>query len=300
MFSHRPQPIAEHEAKGDTARIYHEIRQTLRVSGVNLNFRTWAGYPTFFPAMWAAMQPLAASEAFESASSELRAHAAELARTLPALEINAPVGESQRFQIARALALYHYINPKLLLFTVIVRRALQGKPATDVAIPSVDLGRKVPFGPPPTMAPMEMVEERPADAEVRRVFRDLQKTLRLASLNSDYRTLALWPEYLSPAWAALKPVVRSDAYRESVATLGREAMRLAHTFPEPHSLHARRLDKRGERVASLVETTERFERLLPGLILHIALWSQSWSPAADLRQSPYPLTTGDVEPLRGM
>jgi hypothetical protein len=146
MFSRRPQPIAEHEAKGDTARIYHEIRQTLRVSGVNLNFRTWAGYPTFFPAMWAAMQPLAASEAFESASSELRAHAAELARTLPALEINAPVGESQRFHIARALALYHYINPKLLLFTVIVRRALQGKPATDVAIPSVDLGRKVPSG----------------------------------------------------------------------------------------------------------------------------------------------------------
>lgn len=281
----------------ETARVYHEIRQTLRVTGVNLNFRTWAGYRTFFPAMWAAMQPIAASQAFESASSELRAQAADLARTLPALALDTTPGESQQFQIARALALYHYINPKLLLFTVIVRRGLQGERASAVA---VDLGPRVPFGAPPTMAAMEMVDERPDDAEVRRVFRDLQKTLRLASVNSDYRTLALWPEYLSAAWAALKPVVRSDTYRESVTTLGREAMRLAHGFPVPTSLNARRLEKRGERVASLIETTLGFERLLPGLIMNIALWSQSSLPSDDLRKSPFPLTAGDFQPLRGM
>lgn len=52
MSSRKSRPIAEHEAHGDTARIYHEIRQTLRVSGVNLNFRTWATFPHFFSAMW--------------------------------------------------------------------------------------------------------------------------------------------------------------------------------------------------------------------------------------------------------
>lgn len=110
MFT-QPQPVAEHEARGGTKRIYHEIRQTLRVSGVNLNFRTWAGFPQFFAAMWEAMQPIAASRAFETAGDELRARAADLVLTLPALRARPSLGESQRFQIERALALYHYVNP---------------------------------------------------------------------------------------------------------------------------------------------------------------------------------------------
>src|ERR671910_2398512 len=112
MVGRKPQPIAEHEARGDTARIYHEIRQTLRVTGVNLNFRTWAGFPVFFPVMWTAMQPVAASRAFESASDALRSRAVDLALELPRLHVSAALGESQRYQIARALALYDYINPK--------------------------------------------------------------------------------------------------------------------------------------------------------------------------------------------
>ena len=32
---------------------------------------------------------------------------------------------------------------------------------------------------------------------------------RSSSINSDYRTLALWPDYLAAAWARLKPIVAS-------------------------------------------------------------------------------------------
>ena len=40
---------------------------------------------------------------------------------------------------------------------------------------------------------MDMVAEEPEDETVREVFRDIKTTLDLPNINSDYRTLALWP-----------------------------------------------------------------------------------------------------------
>jgi hypothetical protein len=282
--------VDEHGARGDTARVYHEIRQTLRVSGVNLNFRTWAAFSYFFPAMWAAMQPVAGSRAFESASDDLRARAADLVLTLPALRTGTAVGESQRFQIEGALALYHYINPKLLLFTVLVRRGLHGERTASGQHGAIDLAARVPLGPPPSMAAMEMVDEKPGDKRLRRLFTDIKKTLQLSSVNSDYRTLALWPDYLEPSWAALKPVVQTEAYREAAVVLGDDARNAADRFPTPPGLDIRRLAARGEDTRALVDVTDRFERLLPGLILNIALFARDWWRDDRLRSSPFPLT----------
>jgi hypothetical protein len=290
MFGHRKQPIDEHQARGETSRIYHEIRQTLRVSGVNLNFRTWAAFPRFFSAMWAAMQPVAASRTFESASDALRARAADLALTLPILHVRAPLGESQRFQIERALALYHYINPKLLLFTVLVRRGLAGERQESSQTDPTELEARVPFGPPSGMAAMEMVAEKLDDRRLRPLFGDIIRTLQLSSINSDYRTLALWPDYLEPAWAALKPVVRMDAYRQAADALGGHAQSTAGRLPTPSGIEFRRLAAQGENTTALMAVTEQFERLLPALILNIGLFARDWWPEERLRSSPYPLT----------
>jgi len=290
MLRQPPQPVDEHGARGDTARIYHEIRQTLRVSGVNLNFRTWAAFSHFFPAMWAAMQPVAGSRAFELASDDLRARAADLVLTLPALRTGAPVGESQRFQIEWALALYHYVNPKLLLFTVLVRRGLHGERTASGQPGATDLAARVPFGAPRSMAAMEMVDENPSDKRLRRLFSDIKKTLQLSSINSDYRTLALWPDYLEPAWGALKPVVQTEAYREAAVALGDHARAAADRFPTPQGFDLRRLGARGEQTQALSDVTERFERLLPPLILNVGLFARDWWPDDRLRPSPFPLT----------
>jgi hypothetical protein len=298
MFGRPPQPIAEHEARGDTARIYHEIKQTLRVTGVNLNFRTWAAFPRFFPAMWAAMQPTAASQAFESGADDVRACAAELARELPPLEIQTRIGQSQRFHIQGTLALYHYINPKLLLFTVLVRRGLAGETPPAASTPTV-LGPKVPFGAPAEMAAMEMVDDRPGDRRLRRIFRDIQQTMRLTSINSDYRTLALWPDYLEPAWALLKRIVRTDGYQQSGAMVAKSAAAAADRLPTPVSLDLRRVRGRGADAQALMEATARFERLLPPLILNIALLGREWWPGDELRRSPFPIADAPTDPTRG-
>jgi hypothetical protein len=293
MFSRTPQPIAEHEARDETARIYHEIRQTLRVSGVNLNFRTWAGFEHFFPAMWSAMQPIAASQAFESASDAVRARAADLASSLPACQLRANVGESQRYQIQKALALYHYINPKLLLFTLLVQRGLTGQRPTSASM-AAELTPQVPFGPPPQMPAMEMVDETPSARRLRHVFRDIKKTMRLSSINSDYRTLALWPDYLDPAWAALKRIVRTQEYGQAAGAVAQEAASTADRFPTPASLDLRRMRARGDNAATLLEVTTRFERLLPPLMLNIALLAREFWPEDQLRRSPFPIISHDA------
>lgn len=300
MFTHTGRPIGEHEARGQTARIYHEIRQTLRVSGVNLNFRTWAGFPVFFPLMWEAMQPIAAAQAFETASDRLRARAVDLAFGLPALGVRAALGESQAYQLQQALALYHYINPKLLLFTILVGRGLQGSSRRS---PTAEGGRsdgrcdarllpRVPFGAPPNMAAMEMVDEAPDDPTLRRLFSEIRRTLRLSSLNSDYRTLALWPDYLDPAWSALAPVATSAAFADAQDALTREARQAADTLPVPAGMDLRLLAARGESAERVLETTVRFARLLPGLILNITLLSRDWRSAEHLRASPFPVGPG--------
>ena len=288
MLGGKPSPVAEHEARGDTARIYHEIRQTFRVSGVNLNFRTWAAFQTAFPIIWTAMQPIAAARSFETSSDELRARAVRLASSLPELRVEANLGESQRHQIRQALLLYHYVNPKLLLFTVILRRALAGVRAAGGSV-RIPPGPQVPFGAPATMAAMEMVDESPADPRLRRLFGDIRRTLRLPAINSDYRTLALWPDYLDPAWAALKPVAQGPDFAHAAETLARAAIAAAEWFPAPPELEMSRLRQAGEK-ASLLRVTRDFERVLPSLILNIALLARDWWGVDRLGESPFPVT----------
>jgi Halocarboxylic acid dehydrogenase DehI len=78
----RPKQIEEHEAAGEIERIYHEIRETLRVTGVtgvNLNFRIWARYEKFLPTMWEAVRPNVETCLFENAADQLRAEAVYIA-----------------------------------------------------------------------------------------------------------------------------------------------------------------------------------------------------------------------------
>jgi hypothetical protein len=285
----KPTPVAEHEADGDVERIYHEIKQTLRVTGINLNFRTWAGDEKFFVAMWEAVRPNAETRAFENAADRIRAEAVRAAATLGSVEAAARVhlGESQLYQLRAALHLYHYINPKLLLLTSAVRLALEGERFEADHETHVNLER-LERGEPEKMYPMEMVADEPDDPALRDLFDDIKRTLSLASINSDYRTLALWPEYLAAAWAGLKPIIARHAYRTAADELRQLARSLARTLPHPIPLSRQRVQDLGEDAEAILETTATFEQLLPPLILNIALCELDWLPADVLCRSPFP------------
>lgn len=296
----KPKPVAEHEARGEIERVYHEIRQVLRVTGVNLNFRTWAGYETFLPAMWDAVRPNAETRAFEDAADRVRAEAAGAAETLGRLNAaaEAGLGESQTFHVRTALDLYHYINPKLLVLTAAVRFALAGETIGKDGNAAAET-ELIDRGPPAGMYPMAMEAEDPDDDRLKELFADIRQTLALPSVNSDYRTLALWPDYLSAAWDRLKPIVQRREHQQAADQLRETARSLARDLPRPLELTRDRVEELGEDAEAVVETTERFEQLLPGLILNVALLEHDWRSGSDLSQSPFPAAARHVIASRG-
>lgn len=283
----RKGPVSERAASGETERIYHEIRQSLRVTGVNLIFRTWAANEPFLSAMWEELQPNVETRAFEEAADRIRAEAVRAALRLDRLGAweACDLGESQRWQLRRALDLYHYVNPKLLVLACAVGRALRGE-AVGGAGGSTE---RILRGPPAGMPPMEMVAERPDDRRLRRLFRDIVHTLGLSHINSDYRTMALWPDYLEEAWSRLSPIVRAGEYRSEAFALRQSAMQLARGLPFPVELPRDVLERMGEDPDELLETTEKFEHLLPPLILNVALCAVDASAdPQQLVESPFP------------
>ncbi len=283
----KPKPVDEYEAHGETERIYHQLRQTVRVTGVNLNFRTWAGFEHFFPAMWDTVQPNLETRIFEDAADQVRAqavHAADLLGRVGAVA-EADLGESQAFQVRAALNLYHYVNPKMLVLTSAVRLALEGESPGQPESTDVEL---IARGAPAGMYPMEMVDEDPESNQVEKVFRDIKKTLGLSQINSDYRTLALWPDYLEAAWKGLKPITQRDEYRTAADVLRERSRTLARRLPHPIPLSPEQVEALGEDADEVMQTTERFEQLLPGLILNIALLALDWAEPEALARSPFP------------
>jgi hypothetical protein len=177
------------------------------------------------------------------------------------------------------------VNPKLLVLTSAVRLALDGE---SLGKPGSTEPELIERGAPAAMYPMEVVDEDPESEQLETVFRDIKKTLKLSQVNSDYRTLALWPDYLEAAWEGLKPITRRDEHREAADALRERSRTLARRLPHPISLSREQVEALGEDADKVMQTTERFEQLLPSLILNIALLALDWTEAGVLARSPFP------------
>ncbi len=280
--------ISEYEAEGEIERIYHEIRQTLRVSGVNLIFRTWARNEKFLVALWETLRPNAGSRTCEVASDAVRAEAVMAAEQLGRLNVrqNVRLGESQTYHIQAALDLYHYIDPKLLVLISAVRLAFSREYVHEL-IEGAKFLEMIERGVPEKMYPMEMVDEDTKDERISDIFSDIKQTLSLPSIISDYRTLALWPDYLAEAWIRLKPLVDRPEYVQASEKVRQKAREGARQLPYP-ILSREQLDEMGEDVGDILETTEKFENLVAPLIVNISLLQLDWHGRERLMLSPFP------------
>jgi len=266
----RPKQVSEREAHGDVERVLHEMRQVLRVTGVDVTVRTWAGFERFLVAMWEVMGPNAETRAFESAADEVRARAVEVAERLGPLGAweAARLGESQRYHVRGALELYHYLDPKLLVFTSAVKLALQGSPVG--AVQPWGSAQRIERGAPARMMAMEWEAERPEDKRVRGLLEDIQETVGPPSLPGEFRTLALWPEYLEAAWARLAPRMKGEEWGRACDALLDTSRRLARALPYEVALSRGRVAGLSEDVEAIQRVTEQLEWRLPVLVLGMA------------------------------
>ncbi|WNG32468.1 hypothetical protein F0U61_01730 [Archangium violaceum] len=281
-----PKQVSEREAHGDVERVLYEMRQSLRVTGLDVTVRTWAGFERFLVGMWEAMGPNTETRAFESAADEVRAQAAEAVNRLGRLGAWAAVrlGESQRYQLRGALELYHYLNPKMLVFTSAVKLALQDERVG--ALQPLGSAERIARGPPPRMMAMEWVPEWPDDARLRRLFTDILETVGPPSVPGEFRGLALWPEYLEAAWERLRPRMKGEPWARACDALLATSRRLARGLPYEVALSRERLVVLREDVEVIQRVTDQFEWRLPVLVLGMATLV---SDVGDLeRRLPFP------------
>lgn len=282
----RPRQVSEREASGDVERVLHEMRQTLRVTGLDVTVRTWAGFERFLVAMWEAMGPNTETRAFESAGDALRARAVDAVDRWERLGAwdAVPLGESQRHHLRGALELYHYLNPKMLVFTSAVQLALQDEAVG--ALQPLGSAERIERGAPERMMAMEWVSERPDDARLRKLFTDILESVGPPSLPGEFRALALWPRYLEVAWERLKPRLRSEEWARASDTLLAMSRHLARGLPYEVALSAERLVVLNEDAEVIQRVTAQCEWRLPMLVLAMAALV---SDVGDLeRRLPFP------------
>ncbi|MDC4223944.1 MAG: hypothetical protein MPW15_06870 [Candidatus Manganitrophus sp.] len=286
----KTKPIQEYEAEGETERIYYEIRQTLRVSGVPQLFCSWAGHGRFLPLVWNALQPNAETRAFEEASDRLRAEAARLIKPMEKPEVSRHVrlGESQTYHIRASLDLYHYLYPKLLLLSAAVQLALAGGRIGKEETRELE---RIERGAPAGMIAMELAPEEPHDPRLRELFEEMKKISKPPVVIMDIRTLALWPDYLIEARNRLMPIVVGWGYKQAMERLGEAARKEARRLPYAVSIPREKMKgvvPDGEQIAAL---TSGFERAYARCILNIGLLECDWKDPDLLVASPFPASS---------
>lgn len=286
-----PRPVGEREATGDLELIYHEVRQVLRVPGVSVCIRALAGEPRWFASLWTELGPILETTSFEASSDLLRIASVELASGLVdafgpvEARARAGLGPSQRHQLDAALALHHYLGPKLLLLHATLRLGLsEGATAPGRTAP----GDRIVRGPPISMAPLELVPDPPSDPKLARVFDELRRTFGLEHVPSLHAHLAMWPRYLSLATRGLERVTLTTKFEHAREALHDHALELAARLPRPLATGRGHLRKMASGPGRLVELISALDRAAPVLCLETSLLALEVIPASLLAASPFP------------
>ncbi|MCP3099305.1 halocarboxylic acid dehydrogenase DehI family protein [Myxococcus sp. K15C18031901] len=281
----RVRQVSEREATGAVERVYHELRRTMRVTGVDVSLRTWAAFPRFFVAMWEALGPSVETRAFEESAQGLWARTLEATVGWEVLGAwnAADLGPSQRFHARGILELYEAMQPRVALMVAAVRLALRGEPVGRGGRSGTV--ERVERGALPRMAAMEWAPERPPDARLRALYSDIVKRVGHPGVPGEYRALACWPEYLEAVWSRLGPVMRDEAYARATEGLRAVMRQKARDLPFEVALSRQRVTSLGEDADAVLRLTDALEERLPGLLVNLALMVQD---VPDILRQPIP------------
>lgn len=234
--------IAEDDARGDTARIYAEIRETIGI--VNLIWRHLATIDGALGWAWAALGPAYASGAITAHADHLRATARSLLQPIEAVpsEVLHCLGLSDKAcrAIADIVASYDRGNAANLVATEALLQRVGAMPGLDeAATPAVSRAptgkgrRKAAL---PSLAPILALQDLdgPTAALVGRL-NELCSTHDRPILVSIYRHLGHWPAFLALAWTQIAPLVANHRLDECATQIDRlgwdEAAQLAASLP---------------------------------------------------------------------
>jgi hypothetical protein len=264
--------VSEAQAQGRTREIYAEIREALGLAHVNLLFQAYGGYPEFLDVFWRTFKPIIASGQFFEVGERLRAYAytdmhnyfevPDLCLEMTGLKFS----EGAREELTEVTDMFLYTDPLMLLITVTLIQALEGPVGAAVEAKRAE-------HPVFTRRPV-MVDEEAAPNIIKQIYEDMKRTIDMPVVNSDFRALARWPDFLRALWNTLKPMLDSPVYQQALNGLRETAWGLSRELPGPVELSASTLQEAGvdeEEISSIVRITELFVRGLSKMTLNVAV-----------------------------
>lgn len=280
-------PIPEHRADEELSPVYRDVKTTLGVPWVGVIMQAVAHYRPLFMESWRQLRPSARSHFFESRCDGIRLQAwEEMANAFsiaPRSDSVRQLGysEAELGHIRSTLDVFDYGNPKYLVLATAIQqslchgRKLGGGPASDRRdiMPRTPLSQTDPI-------PV-MVEEHHALDDLDALYDDTKTTLQLPFVNSDYKAMARWPNYLALAWGDLKPHVDSEPYNRVRRTIHEQAVAIAEHLPYPYfvdQVRALAVGLTDEQVDELKRVISLFQWLLSGLIINVTYFKLAMTP----------------------
>jgi len=260
--------LAEADARGDTARIYSEIRVLCAVPYVSSLQRHLATRPGWLQWGWAAVRP-----AFVTGRAQEAAWSAAASVTpppLPALGASAlrllGVDGEGSTRIRNVCESFIRVSPTNLMLSALMRAQLQGQRAAPAAPETAGTA----WTPPAALPPL------PPLADMAALHHDLRATLMQLGNEVDghpfvpglYRMLAHWPAYLAHVATVLGPRFDDPATLECCRTLATRvdaaATDVLATLPPPAPSPPR---PPAAQHATVLAAVERYRKTSPEMVV---------------------------------
>jgi hypothetical protein len=269
----KPVLVREHQADGFVREIFQQMRGVCGVPHVSVVFQAYAAHPKFLELHWRVAKPLLETQEFFSLAERLRAEAYTRMHNyfripdLCAQMTDLSFSPGARNELTDVAELFHFQNPVLLLLMAAQMQAF------DKAAGREGEGTRPASHPEFNEKPV-LVEEETASGAVKKIYDDIKRTLGVPIINTDFRALARWPDFLREYWTVLKSLVQSPVYIESCQGIRGSGLNLAHELPEPFELTVAQLQDAGlddADVEAAVRLTETFLKVLSGQVLNMAV-----------------------------
>lgn len=267
-------PVPEYAADDRLRAVYEDTKRALGAPWMGVVTMAFAAYPRFYDALWSGLRPIVTTAEFQAACARLRAVAEDEVAALPVGDLRPDLArrgyaDAEIDRIREVVDVFSAGNQPYLLIATIARLTLEG------GAPSGGAG--TPTEPPRMAAAMPpLMERHHGGGELSALYDDVQATLGLPFVNTDYRALARWPSAFGAMWSGLRPMIGSAAHDAAVLAIHEEAARLAAAAPNPERLNEDAL--RAAMEDGPVEDTVRlFQWLLPGLVANVAVFRRQLS-----------------------
>lgn len=190
-------PVPEYAASGELLRIYERTKAGLGVPWMGVVAMAFAHYPSFYNALWTALEPVVHSDAFRQACADLRACAEHHAAAMSPPGIQPRLREMgydhrEIREIENCNEIFSAGNMPYLLMASLARLMLEGNDW-----PESDTAGSIFEAPPGASKPI-LIEAHHADPTIAALYANIRTTLGLPFVNTDYRAFARWPSYLCP------------------------------------------------------------------------------------------------------